>query len=259
MSDSLTNSINSAVVPQTVVIVGASGGIGLGFVNYFLTQVPFPVQVWATYRRASAELTTLAAEFADRLTLVPLDITEAGEIEALGAHLGNRPIHWLINCVGILHVGDRPPEKSLRHLNPDQLQQYFAVNTIGPLLLAKTLLPNFRHGDPSVLATLSAKVGSIGDNQLGGWYGYRASKAALNMGLKTTAIEYRRVAPHCAVVMLHPGTTDTSLSKPFQKNVPAEKLFPVDRTVRQLMEILQRVTPVDSGNFYHWDGSLLPW
>ncbi|MGA1623310.1 MAG: SDR family NAD(P)-dependent oxidoreductase [Synechocystis sp.] len=245
--------------PQNVIIVGASGGIGLGFVRYFLHQVPFPVNIWATYRHPSADLLTLSQQFESHLTLIPLDITQADQIEQFSQQLGKTPIHWLINCVGILHVDGQPPEKSLRHLNPEQLQRYFMVNTIGPLLLAKYFLPHFRHGEPSIFATLSAKVGSIGDNQLGGWYGYRASKAALNMALKTTAIEYRRVAPNNAVVMLHPGTTDTGLSKPFQKNVPPEKLFSVDRTVTQLMAILLQVTPANSGSFYSWDGSLLPW
>jgi NAD(P)-dependent dehydrogenase (short-subunit alcohol dehydrogenase family) len=245
--------------PQTVVIVGASGGIGLGFVRYFLTQVPFPVKIWATYRRAIAELDHLAEENPDRLTLVPLDITEESQIEKFSQQLGKTTVNWLINCVGILHVDDNPPEKSLRHLQTSQLQQYFAVNSIGPVLLAKHFLPHLRHASPSVFATISAKVGSIGDNQLGGWYGYRASKTALNMLMKNTAIEYRRVAPQCAVILLHPGTTDTSLSQPFQKNVPPEKLFSVERTVKQLMAILLQVKPENSGTFYSWDGTTLPW
>jgi NAD(P)-dependent dehydrogenase (short-subunit alcohol dehydrogenase family) len=133
------------------------------------------------------------------------------------------------------------------------------VNSIGPVLLAKHFLCHFRHNEPSIFATISAKVGSIGDNQLGGWYGYRASKAALNMFLKTTAIEYGRVAPKNVLVMLHPGTTNTKLSQPFQKNVPPEKLFTPERTVNQLMAILLQVKPEDSGNFYSWDGTILPW
>lgn len=244
---------------QNVVIVGASGGIGLGFVRYFLEQVDFPVQIWATYRRRYGELEQLAANYPELLTLFPLDITEEEQIAQFSQHLGKMSIHWLINCVGILYVEEKPPEKSLRHLQSEQLQRYFAVNSIGPVLLAKHFLAHFRHGQAGVFATISAKVGSIGDNQLGGWYGYRASKAALNMFLKTTAIEYGRVAPATAVVMLHPGTTATQLSLPFQKNVLPEKLFSVDRTVHQLMAILLNVKPGDSGNFYNWDASLLPW
>jgi NAD(P)-dependent dehydrogenase (short-subunit alcohol dehydrogenase family) len=152
--------------------------------------------------------------------------------------------------VGLLHEGDLQPEKSLRHLQSAQLQRYFAVNSIGPVLLAKYLLPLLRHTERSMFATLSAKVGSIGDNHLGGWYGYRASKAALNMLIRTTAIEYQRVAPEVIVVALHPGTTDTNLSKPFQRHVPREQLFSSDRTAGQLLGVLENLTAQDSGGFF---------
>jgi NAD(P)-dependent dehydrogenase (short-subunit alcohol dehydrogenase family) len=111
----------------------------------------------------------------------------------------------------------------------------------------------------SIFAGISAKVGSIGDNHLGGWYGYRASKAPLNMFMGTVAIEYSRRCPKTIVVTLHPGTTDTNLSKPFQKNVPPEKLFPVERTVNQLLAVLEELTIEDSGHFFSWDGTRLPW
>ncbi|PZO42318.1 MAG: cell-cell signaling protein, partial [Phormidesmis priestleyi] len=130
---------------------------------------------------------------------------------------------------------------------------------IGPALLAKHILPLLSHKSPSLFATISAKVGSIGDNHLGGWYGYRASKAALNMFLRTAAIEYSRRSPQTTLVMLHPGTTDTQLSKPFQKAVPPEKLFSTERTVRQLIAVMSALTIADSGEFFSWDGSRLPW
>ena len=151
------------------------------------------------------------------------------------------------------------PEKSLRQLNTDQLLHYFQVNSIGAVLLAKHVQPLLKHRDRAIFATISAKVGSIGDNQLGGWYGYRASKAALNMFMRSTAIEYKRTCPRAIVVTLHPGTTDTQLSKPFQRNVPPEKLFAVDRTVQQLLAVLDRLQESDSGEFFSWDGSRLPW
>ncbi len=250
-------------VPRYCLVVGASGGIGLGFVKYFLTNSPHggPAQVFATYRRWNSDLADLQQKFPDRLHCLPLDLSEEAQIADLAKTLGESipRLDYVVNCVGLLHTPDWQPEKSLRHLNGDRLQQYFAVNSIGPVLLAKYLLPLLRHPDPSIFATLSAKVGSIGDNSLGGWYGYRASKAALNMFLKTTAIEYKRVAPQAIIVMLHPGTTDTGLSLPFQKNVPPEKLFSVERTVGQLMAVIQGLTPADSGEFFSWDGSRLPW
>jgi NAD(P)-dependent dehydrogenase (short-subunit alcohol dehydrogenase family) len=127
------------------------------------------------------------------------------------------------------------------------------------MLLFKQVQPLLKHDDRSILATISAKVGSIGDNQLGGWYGYRASKAALNMFIRTSSIEYKRTCPQAILVALHPGTTDTKLSLPFQRNVPPEKLFTVDRTVSQLLTVIENLTPADSGKFFSWDGSQIVW
>ncbi|NES86389.1 MAG: SDR family NAD(P)-dependent oxidoreductase, partial [Moorea sp. SIO2B7] len=168
-------------------------------------------------------------------------------------------LHLVINCVGILHEGELQPEKGLRQLNTDNLMRYFQVNSIGAVLLAKHLLPLFRHKERSIFATISAKIGSIGDNKLGGWYGYRASKAAVNMFMRTVAIEYARKKTNTIVVTLHPGTTDTRLSKPFQKNVPVEKLFSVERTVTQLLAVINQLKKEDTGTFISWDGSRLPW
>ena len=165
----------------------------------------------------------------------------------------------VINCVGILHQGDLQPEKSLRQIDADQLLQYFQINSIPAVLLAKHLQPLFKNSDRSVFANVSAKIGSIEDNRLGGWYGYRASKAALNMFLKTIAIEYRRKTPLTTVVALHPGTTATQLSAPFQRNVPPDKLFSVERTVNQLLTIIDGLAEADNGSFFSWDGSRLPW
>ncbi|MGL4501896.1 MAG: SDR family NAD(P)-dependent oxidoreductase, partial [Planktothrix sp.] len=139
------------------------------------------------------------------------------------------------------------------------LMRYFQVNSIGAVLLAKHLLPLFQHNQRSIFATISAKVGSIGDNQLGGWYGYRASKAALNMLMRTVAIEYPRKGANAIVITLHPGTTDTRLSKPFQRNVPPEKLFPIEKTVSQLWTVLENLEETDTGEFFSWDGTRLPW
>ena len=125
--------------------------------------------------------------------------------------------------------------------------------------MAQSVLPFLRHSERSILAFISAKVGSIEDNRLGGWYGYRASKAALNMFVKTAAIEYSRKSKQTIVVSLHPGTTDTQLSKPFQRNVPPGKLFSVERTVRQLTQVLTLLEVKDSGKFFSWDGSVIPW
>jgi NAD(P)-dependent dehydrogenase (short-subunit alcohol dehydrogenase family) len=243
-------------------IIGASQGIGLGFVKKLLQDIRIS-KIYATYRQkqTAGELLVLTKEYPDKLTCVEMDITDESQIVAAVQDISNQinQLHLVINCVGLLHEGDLQPEKSLRHIKAENLLRYFQINSIGAVLLAKHLLPLFRHKEPSVFATISAKVGSIGDNQLGGWYGYRASKAALNMLMRTAAIEYARSCPQTLVVTLHPGTTDTRLSRPFQRNVPPEKLFSVERTVTQLLTVIEQLQEGDSGQFFSWDGSKLPW
>lgn len=242
-------------------VAGAGQGIGLEFVRQLLNQ-DASQRVFATYRQApSSGLTTLAEQFSDRLILLPMDVTDEAQIAAGVAQIQQYTphLHLAVYCVGVLHDGKMQPEKSLQHIQADQLLRYFQVNSIGAILLAKHLVPLLKHGDRSVLATISAKVGSIGDNELGGWYGYRASKAALNMLMRTTAIEFRRKSPNTVVVMLHPGTTDTRLSQPFQRGVAPEKLFSVERTVTQLLGVIHGLQADDSGQFFSWDGSRLPW
>ena len=244
-----------------VLIIGASRGIGLGFVNALLQKEDYNIYATCRQKELATELISLEQQYSQKLHCLVLDITQEEQIAELSHYLQqkNAQLHLVINCVGILHQGTLQPEKSLRQISSADLLSYFQVNSIGSVLLAKHLLPLFRHAHPSIFAVLSAKLGSIGDNHLGGWYGYRASKAALNMLMKTVAIEYSRKSPQTIVVSLHPGTTDTHLSKPFQKNVPDEKLFTVERTVNQLLAVMENLTPEDSGYFFSWDGSRLPW
>ncbi|WP_341526645.1 SDR family NAD(P)-dependent oxidoreductase [Nostoc sp. UHCC 0302] len=248
--------------PAHALIVGASQGIGLGFVKRLL-QDDRIAKVYATYRQpeSASELIALADENSERLTCLLMDITDELHISGCVEQIRTKTnkLHLVVNCVGLLHEGTLQPEKSLKQLNSENLLRYFQINSIGAVLLAKYLLPLLRHQERSVFATISAKLGSIGDNQLGGWYGYRASKAALNMFIRTVAIEYRRSCPKTLVVTLHPGTTDTRLSSPFQSNVPTEKLFLVERTVEQLLTVIEQLQESDSGQFFSWDGSRLPW
>ena len=247
-----------------ILVAGASQGIGLGFVRALL-QDPRPRRIVALYRNPDTAAALLACTD-PRLLPIAADLTEEDSIAAALEQMGSPRdrLHWVINCVGVLHGVDgqgQPfqPEKSLRHINGAQLLHYFQTNSISGVLLAKHLTPWLRHPDPSLFATISAKVGSIGDNRLGGWYGYRASKAALNMLIKTVAIEYSRVSPRTIVTVLHPGTTDTRLSQPFQGGVSPEKLFSIERTVTQLLAVLEGLTLADSGEFFSWDGTKLPW
>lgn len=244
---------------KTASIVGAGQGIGLGFVRGLLAADNIE-RVYATYRRLESA-TELLAISDPRLCCLQMDITDESQIATVVRQIQTETtaLHYVINCVGVLHEDRMQPEKSLRHINAEQLLRYFQVNSVGAMLLFKQVQPLLKHDDRSILATISAKVGSIGDNQLGGWYGYRASKAALNMFIRTTAIEYKRTCPQAIVVALHPGTTDTRLSLPFQRNVPSEKLFSVDRTVGQLLAVMDGLNTHDSGEFFSWDGNRLPW
>lgn len=250
-------------IPEAyVLIVGASQGIGYGFVQALLQETPVK-RVYATYRSAerAANLIALQETVGDRLQCMALDLTNEADIIAAVATLKTAvpQLHLVVNCVGFLHDATIQPEKSLRQLNADHLNRYFQINSIGPVLLAKHLVPLLKGSDRSILATISAKIGSIGDNYLGGWYGYRASKAALNMFMRTAAIEYGRKSPNTIVVVLHPGTTDTRLSKPFQKNVPSHKLFSVKKTVSLLLTVISQLKQEDSGHFFSWDGHQIPW
>jgi NAD(P)-dependent dehydrogenase (short-subunit alcohol dehydrogenase family) len=244
----------------TALIVGASQGIGLGFVQQLLADERIN-QVFATYRQADTAAGLLALQPHPKLFCLPLEVTAEEGVAQVAAQLQVQAeaLDLVVNCVGILHSGDLQPEKSLRQINAEQLLHYFQVNSIPAVLLAKHLQPLLKGSDRGVLATISAKIGSIEDNRLGGWYGYRASKAALNMLIKTIAIEYSRKLPQITVVALHPGTTDTRLSQPFQRNVPPDQLFSVDRTVRQLLKVIDDLQPQDTGSFFSWDGSVLPW
>jgi NAD(P)-dependent dehydrogenase (short-subunit alcohol dehydrogenase family) len=190
-----------------------------------------------------------------------LDATQEDDIAqtAAGLQTQGQSLNLLVNCVGVLHDSEVQPEKSLRQIDPAKLLHYFQVNSLPSVLLAKHFQPLLKSTPGSVFAAISAKIGSIEDNRLGGWYGYRASKAALNMFLKTIAIEYSRKNPRTIVVALHPGTTNTRLSQPFQRNVPPDRLFSVDRTVSQLLSVIDQLTEADNGAFFSWDGSRLPW
>ena len=243
-------------------VVGASRGIGLGFVEKLLKNKE-QGKLFATYRskERATNLLNLRNMYPTKLVCLEMDITDELQVSVAVENIRSKvdKLHLVVNCVGILHEGEVKPEKSLKQLKQENLLRYFQVNSIGAVLLAKHLLPLLRHGDHNVLATISAKIGSIEDNRLGGWYGYRASKAALNMFMRSTAIEFSRKSPNTIVVVLHPGTTDTQLSQPFQKSVPSEKLFSVERTVTQLLSVIKNLTLGNSGEFFSWDGSRLPY
>ena len=166
----------------------------------------------------------------------------------------------MIVASGLLHDGAAlQPEKTWRSLTAEGLQRAFAINTIGPALVAKHFLPLLAQERKAVFAALSARVGSIEDNHLGGWHAYRASKAALNMLIRTLAIELARRNDHALCVGLHPGTVDTGLSKPFQGYVAKGKLFTPARAAGQLLDVLDGLSPGHTGGLFAWDGQRIPY
>ncbi len=237
-------------------IQGASRGIGLELCRQLASE---GTRVFATCRQPSTA-GALRQVTADVLRLDLEDevtITEAAEAIARETDA----LDLVMNVSGLLHDGDLQPEKRLEDLDPIHLERLFRVNAVGPALVAKHVHRLLRHDRRAVLANVSARVGSIEDNRLGGWYAYRASKAAQNMLTKTMAIELKRKAKKAIVLALHPGTVDTELSKPFQRNVPEGALFSVavERAARQLLAIVAKADDGYHGTFRAWDDTPIPW
>ncbi len=182
-----------------------------------------------------------------------VDPTDEGSIVRAAATL--EAVDLAIVTTGMLHDDHQRPERALKELDPAKLARSFAINTIAPALVAKHLIPKMPRDRRAVFAVLGARVGSISDNRTGGWHGYRASKAAIVMLMKTIAIETARNRPNAIIVTLHPGTVDTGMSKPFQGNVAPEKLFTPALAAGQLLRVIDGLTPADSGGHFAWDGS----
>jgi NAD(P)-dependent dehydrogenase (short-subunit alcohol dehydrogenase family) len=194
------------------------------------------------------------------LRLLPLDLGSDDNLTQLRSNLADGPpLRLVLNSSGLLHGPGLQPEKRLSQVSRQALERTFQVNAYGPLLLAQALEPLLPRQLPCHFASLSARVGSIADNQLGGWYSYRAAKAAQNQLLRTLALEWRRRLPRACVSLLHPGTTATPLSAPFQANVPPERLFSPSRAAAQLLTVLDGLGPEQSGGFWAWDGQPIPW
>jgi len=248
--------------PVTALVAGASRGIGLAFVRQ-LASGGQARRIWAGCREP--EQAAALAEFAagnDAVRILQLNVTDEDSLAAAAAAVAaeNEPLDLVINCAGILHrPGGPTPERRLADVRADWLMEAFAVNGAGPLLLAKHFEPLLPRRARAVFASLSARVGSIGDNRLGGWYAYRGSKAAQNMFIRTLSIELARRARGAICVALHPGTTDTELSRPFQGGVPESKLFTAERAVEQLLRVIDGLGPDDNGRFIAWNGERIAW
>jgi len=246
----------------SVFVQGAGRGIGLALARA-LANAPGTPRLHVSARRpaASQALNALVDERANRIHVHALDVTDELSIRRAADEVARTSprLDMLLVCAGVLHdESGLRPEKRLADIDPDNLAASFAVNAAGPLLMLKHFQRFLAHGERAVYASLSARIGSIGDNGLGGWYAYRGAKAAQNMFTRTAAIELRRRSKSIICVGLHPGTTDTALSAPFQRNVPEGKLFTPMFAAERLLTVLDGLTPDDSGEVFAWDGERIP-
>ncbi|KAI3420497.1 uncharacterized protein J3R85_012809 [Psidium guajava] len=251
-------------------VQGASRGIGLEFVKQLLEKSE-KGHVIATCRKPNeaSGLLSLKNMFAERLSVLPLDATSESTIEASAKSIRDRygSLNLLVNASGILSIPDvLQPETTLLKVEKSSLLLTYEVNAVGPILVIKHMWPLLKAGGGTgtdravaVVANISARVGSISDNRLGGWHSYRSSKAALNQLTKTVSVEFARRKEPVICILLHPGTVDTDLSKPFQRNVPEGKLFTKEYSVQKLLGIINHAKIQDNGKFFAWDGQEIPW
>lgn len=230
-----------------IAVIGASGAIGAEFVNQLATMPQ--VEKIHAFSRSTTHFNS------PKVITGHCDLTDETAIQSAGEQTAEHgPLDMVIIASGILSDQDYTPEKSLRDLSARQFQHIFNINTFGPALVMKHFTKHLNRESRTVLAALSARVGSISDNRLGGWYSYRASKAALNMIIRNVSIESKRKNKQSIVIGLHPGTVDSNLSKPFQTNVPDKQLFTPQHSVSQMLNVIHHLTPEDTGKCFAYDG-----
>lgn len=236
------------VTDKRACVFGASGGIGAALVEALATSGSFK-KIYAGSRRQFVHPD-------QRVDPFDCDIDEEDSLAAAANRIAEEgALDLIVVATGLLHRGDAvQPEKSFRQLDPAVMKEIFAVNAVGPAIAAKHFLPLLNPDRRSVIAFLSARVGSIGDNRLGGWHSYRSSKAALNALVRCFSIELSARNPNAISVALHPGTVDTGLSVPFQRSVPARQLFSPQQSAAHLLAVIDALTPAHSGGFYAWNG-----
>ena len=247
--------------PLTVVLAGANGAIGQAMIKQLLLM-PHTVQIYALSR------IPLKHDFLDdRVTHILCDITKKDDLIRLSTQLNDdcACVNVLLNTIGLLHqqatktTNLLKPEKALSQLSLESLETSFSVNTFAPILLLKAVLPSMPKQASVWIANLSARVASISDNQLGGWYSYRAAKAAQNQLFKTVAIELKRTHTQAICLQLHPGTVDSALSKPFQNGIIEGKLFTPAYSAQCLLTVIASKTVQDTGSFWDWDNQSISW
>ncbi len=226
-----------ALTPQSrLVVIGASGGLG----------------------RALADRAEARGAAVVRLARPVIDVDEPDSFARAADAAGEGLTHVIV-ATGLLHRNGQGPERDWRQIEPGWMIESFKANTIVPALAARHFLPRLARDRPACLAVLTARVGSIADNRLGGWHSYRATKAAANQLVKTLSVELARKNPSAAIVALHPGTVDTPMSRPFQRNVAPDRLFTPEIAAGQLWRVIEGLGASDSGRFIAWDGTDIAW
>lgn len=232
--------------PRSAAVFGASGGIGEALCHGLAARGC--ARIYAGSRQGARPSIAGAVPFA-------FDLADEASIASAAALMKDDPPEWVIVATGVLTLAaGTGPERTYKQLDPAVMAEVFALNTIGPALIAKHCLALMPRGRPFTFAALSARVGSISDNRLGGWHSYRASKAALNMLLKNLAIEMARTHPEGVIVGLHPGTVDSALSQPFQGGLAEGQLTRSEDAAANLLEVLARLTPEQSGRVFDFRG-----
>ena len=236
-----------------VAVIGASGGVGRALVELLSSDE----NIGCVHALSRTETRWNSA----KIQTHHLELTDEKSIEAAAVFSSkDSPLDLVIVATGVLHRDSQiNPEKSMRDIDQQSMGEVLAINTVGPALVAKHFLPKLGRDQKSSLAVLSARVGSIGDNRLGGWVSYRMSKAALNMLVRTLAIEHARLNPLSLLVSLHPGTVDTALSKPFTKRVDKSSLFPTRESATRLLHVIDELEFENSGGFFAYDGSRIEY
>jgi NAD(P)-dependent dehydrogenase (short-subunit alcohol dehydrogenase family) len=235
-----------------IAIIGSSGALG----SEFTKQIANNSNVKSVFAFSRSEI-----QFSSKkITSHPINIEDEDSIKN-AAYIASKDdkLDMVIVATGTLHSQDIMPEKSLKDISAAKMHKIFSINTVGPAIISKHFLPQLNKSNKSIFAAISARVGSISDNKLGGWYSYRASKAALNMVLKNASIEIGRSNKNAIIVGLHPGTVASKLSEPFQSSVKEGKLFTPQYSVQKLLEVIENIDAKDSGNIFDFNGIKIDW
>ena len=234
---------------RKVAVIGSSGAIGSAFVDHYINDQS--INSIFSFSRSSIGIDN------NKVKHFSIDIENENSVQDAAKSVEEINFDEIIIASGVLHTNEFGPEKSIKDLKADNILKILNVNTVGPAIIGKHFLPLLNKDNKSVMAFLSARVGSISENKLGGWYAYRASKSALNQIIKTFSLELKRTNPKAIIIGLQPGTVDSELSAPFKRSVSKNKLFSAEYSASQLLGVIERVDESSSGNLISWDGEII--